>query len=434
MCMIFSLRPAVAEDHYESTGEKPMMKDSDKAWPSRLAWTGVLILMIGTMSLVMTSRSDAQSEAALLFLRISPHARANGMGGAFVALSDQESPYYNPAGLGLFVQRQNGSFTFFPKAFHWLPGFTNDCELEHWAVNLGSGILGSGYGLPFSLGLGYYRTKLDFGHLARTDREGEVIESYNSYDRADNIVLSLGLDSHVAAGIGLTYKYLYSRLLPPSLGRAGSTYAFDFGALLKVPLADLLWPAFQSGSDVLFDVSPSFGICWSNLGPGIAYPGISTIFSCRDPLPKTFSYGAALETGISLKLKDDMKWNVVKLTSSLQYDMNLAGNDHYVIKKRGLELSIGDLLSCRMGGWKDQYFYHHENEWVPTHGFGLSLRGLILSFLWFTDDSFQKAVNEKSSFFKYVLENLDVRYEQVTYDAEGSPMADFKGYSMSIIF
>ncbi|MCJ7813427.1 hypothetical protein MUP95_08970, partial [bacterium] len=54
-----------------------------------------LILVLNAVSHVF-----AVSQAAVLFLMISPGARAAGMGEAFVALADDATAaYWNPAGL-----------------------------------------------------------------------------------------------------------------------------------------------------------------------------------------------------------------------------------------------------------------------------------------------------------------------------------------------
>jgi hypothetical protein len=192
------------------------------------------------------SHGLAQNEAALLYLRISPYARANGMGQAFVALSDQESPYYNPAGLGLFALSHYGSFTFYPKEFNWLPAFASDVELKHWALNVGYNLRNTKYRLPLSVGVGYYRTKMESGEQVHTSQTGDLLGTFRAYDRAHHVVFSLGIRSVVEGALGITYKHVDSYLIAPfgdgeeKDAANKSTYAFDFGALVKVPVIDLL--------------------------------------------------------------------------------------------------------------------------------------------------------------------------------------------------
>ena len=74
------------------------------------------------LALVATVRSFAASEAAVLFLQISPGARAAGMGETFVAMSDDATAvYWNPAGLAF----QTGSEVTLMHA-KWLPQLVSD--------------------------------------------------------------------------------------------------------------------------------------------------------------------------------------------------------------------------------------------------------------------------------------------------------------------
>ncbi|UCE17633.1 MAG: hypothetical protein JSV84_12215 [Gemmatimonadota bacterium] len=91
------------------------------------------------------------------------------MGQAFVALSDQESPYYNPAGLGLFALDHYGSLTFFPVKVNWLPAFASDFKLHHWAVNVGYNLRHTKFRLSVSIGLGYYHITMDCGEQVAYD-------------------------------------------------------------------------------------------------------------------------------------------------------------------------------------------------------------------------------------------------------------------------
>jgi hypothetical protein len=64
--------------------------------------TILMALVLLATGLVSTSYADI-SNAAVLFLRIAPGARAAGMGEAFVAISDDATAaHYNPAGLGAY--------------------------------------------------------------------------------------------------------------------------------------------------------------------------------------------------------------------------------------------------------------------------------------------------------------------------------------------
>ena len=68
----------------------------------RIMLTLLLVVVLLATGLVSTSYADI-SNAAVLFLRIAPGARAAGMGEAFVAIADDATAvHYNPAGLGAY--------------------------------------------------------------------------------------------------------------------------------------------------------------------------------------------------------------------------------------------------------------------------------------------------------------------------------------------
>ena len=70
----------------------------------------VLLLVAGLwpQGFFASEAQSAVSDAAVLFLRIAPNARAAGMGEAFVAIADDASTtHWNPAGLGEYPLAHN---------------------------------------------------------------------------------------------------------------------------------------------------------------------------------------------------------------------------------------------------------------------------------------------------------------------------------------
>ena len=407
--------------------EGMVMKTYHKVGARASSWLFVSMVVVPLLLFVCASHGLAQNEPAFPYLKISPYARANGMGQAFVALSDQESPYYNPAGLGLFYLSHHGSFTL-PRSFDWLPAFSNEIRLRIWAAHIGYNLRNTRYRLPFSVGIGFYRTKFDYGETC----------CESGYDRAHHFVFSLGIDSVVDGALGITYKRLRSHVTNFAPGVETSTadfsaHAFDIGSIVKVPVVDLLLPSAFSSSDFVFRFDPSFGICWSNIGPGISYG--TTIFDYDDktPLPKTFKYGTALETGLTYRTCG-IEWNLFTLIGTLQWDKNLVGEDGVIMKKRGLELAFADFFSYRTGGWKDKYFNTGENEWIPTQGYGVSLRGVVKPILMLIAQEGGYNTGRVRKLIDFLNTHFDVRYDRATYDADDSPLADFECYSCSIVF
>ena len=92
-------------------------------------------IVIASLLLIMvfaTQQALAVSEAALLFLLISPGARPAGMGEAYVAVAnDVSAVFWNPAGLAY----QSGREITFMHA-NWLPGLTDDLFYEFLAYKM----------------------------------------------------------------------------------------------------------------------------------------------------------------------------------------------------------------------------------------------------------------------------------------------------------
>jgi len=84
------------------------------------------LLASALILLTVTAPSFAVSESGVVFLLISPGARAAGMGEAFVGLADDATAvYWNPAGLAF----QTGKEITLMHA-NWLPQFDSDLTYE----------------------------------------------------------------------------------------------------------------------------------------------------------------------------------------------------------------------------------------------------------------------------------------------------------------
>jgi hypothetical protein len=152
-----------------------------------------------------------ESRAAVLFLLISPSSRANGMGGAGVALADETGAYYNPAAPALVARHHLFAATFYEDPVRWL--LTDDLRYSYSAFQVGwnSSAWSQRFspkhrsGGPFSVSaaLCLYRTRLDLGTQVRTDERGNVQGSFESFDKADNYAFSIGVHYLLDLGLGL---------------------------------------------------------------------------------------------------------------------------------------------------------------------------------------------------------------------------------------
>lgn len=220
----------------------------------------VLVLALGV------TNAFAVSEAALLFLLISPHARAAGMGEAFVGLADDVSAvYWNPAGLAFQEGKQ-----FTSMYVKWLPQF-NLADLYYLFGAYRQDIEGLGT-------IGGNVTYLNLGEQIRTNAQGVEEGRFNSSEWAVTLSYSTLLSENL--GVGINLRFIQSNLSPQAAGTElgsgkASAFAFDVGVLKKKFLLDRL----------------SFGVNLSNLGPKVAYIDDSQ----ADPLPTNLRAGFAYQ-------------------------------------------------------------------------------------------------------------------------------------------
>jgi hypothetical protein len=220
----------------------------------------LLVLLLGV------SNVFAVSEAGVLFLLISPTARAGGMGEAFAGIADDVSAtYFNPGGLAFQEGKQFSSM--YSK---WLPQF-NLSDLYYLFGGYRQSIKGLGT-------IGFNVTYINLGEQTYTDESGpEPLGTFNSNEYA--LTASYATRLSDTFGFGLNLKYIRSNLSQGvSVGAektsgTANAFAIDIGLLKKNLLINRL----------------NFGFNIANLGPKITYVDASQ----ADPLPTNLRVGLA---------------------------------------------------------------------------------------------------------------------------------------------
>jgi len=224
----------------------------------------LLVLFLGTFA----AESYAVSEAGVLFLMISPGARAAGMGEAFVAIADDASAvYWNPAGLAFQTGRE---ITLMHT--NWLPQFGSDLYFDFLAYRQNFEGLGV---------VGVNVTYLNLGEQTRTDETGNELGTFNSHEFAITAAFGARISENMSVGIGL--RFIRSSLSDVGAGSEkgdgkANGFAVDLGWLYK--------PSFLRGL--------SFGANLSNLGPKMTYIDAAQ----ASPIPTN------LKVGVAYKLLD----------------------------------------------------------------------------------------------------------------------------------
>ena len=203
---------------------------------------------------------------AVPFLRISPDARAGGMGELGVATNpDASSSYYNLGKVPFNESNAGINLTYTP----WLKKLVNDVYLAS-----ASGYYKLNENEALSASLRYF----SLGSIQFTDQYGNQLSTGNPREYGIDVGYSRKLGPRTGIGVGL--KYIYSNLASGASSssgtyKAGSTVAGDIG----------LYHNSQNAAGQGW----AFGAALTNLGGKIAYTNNAT---AKDFLPANLGLGA----------------------------------------------------------------------------------------------------------------------------------------------
>lgn len=241
----------------------------------------ILAAVIIFSSLIISNQDTfAQSSTAVStgvpFLLIGPNSRFAAMGETGTAIADDASAmHWNPSGLAFQTQGTEVNFTHSP----WLAGLNiGDLFYDY--------VAGRKYIKSINGTVGASLTYLNIGEIIVTDETGrETGNNYKAYEMA--VALAYATKLSPAWGVGITTRFIYSRLSPNDLtvgnekgtGTAFTT-SFDLSALWRP----------QTGAKWLKNKF-SFGVNLSNLGPKISYVDAAQ----ADPIPTQLRFGVAYD-------------------------------------------------------------------------------------------------------------------------------------------
>lgn len=287
------------------------------------------------------------STASVVWMTITPGARANGMGEAFTALADDATAsYWNPAGLA-FVDSTRQELTL--QHSNWLPQLADDLYYEF----LGYAKYLKGWG-----GIGGNITFMSMGEQLETTSEGIELGTFYSYGVA--LTGSFGTEVAPGVSVGLGLKFIYDHLYYQDSGK-GTSFAADLGVLYHVPMDDL-----GLGNIGRLNIAA----CLSNLGPNVSYGGNTE----NNPLPRTIRAGLAYIPFDSHLTRLRVTADYSKLLTSVDDGFGTEFNENKW--GAGTEFWYYDLLALRAG-------YIHDTEGIstiqgPTFGAGLQYGGFQL--------------------------------------------------------
>ena len=295
------------------------------------------IVLVGLLAFA-SAQAFAQATSGAQSLNITPGARADAMGRANVALSnDATSNWWNPAALAGLNQR-----VFSLMHTQLVPDLASDVYYEY----LGYAQHVEGWG-----GIGGSLIFLTYGKSVATDENGVEKGTFSSYEISPSVSLGTEIAKGLSAGISL--KYVYVSLAPKQFtldGQAGTgdTFAADLGLLYDV-----------SG----LGIPVRIGANVQNLGPNISFIDQDQ----SDPI------GRKLWLGVGIKALDTGNF---RLLWEADMDKSLIYSNEKPIWNTGGELSYASYAALRAG-----YIYDKDGEIKdPTFGFGVQVTSLSFDY------------------------------------------------------
>ena len=279
---------------------------------------GILVLLVAQGAFAVTT--------SVIWLDITPGARANGIGESFTAVADDATAsYWNPAGLAF---KQEGQREITLQHSQWLPQLADDLYYE---------FLGYAQSLEGLGGVGGNITFMSMGEQQEIEAGStEPIGTFYSYGISADA--AFGTEVAPGLGVGLGLKFIYDHLYYKDNGK-GSSFAADLGVLYHVPE--------QSFGNV------SLGATVTNLGPNVSYGGNSE----NNPLPRKLKLGVAY-----VPFEDEL----TSLLIAGDYTKLLVGIDDGIAEEvkdnkwgAGAEFWYYNLLALRAG-------YVHDTEGETT--------------------------------------------------------------------
>ena len=324
----------------------------------------IILLLIISLAILYNKKVVAQEgntkvgTTAANFLQLEIGARAIGLGGAYVALSnDATGLFWNSAGIGL-VDNGNAVYQFGSRY----------ADITHHYV-----------GLVYSLGsddkIGVMVNYVDIGDMEITtlnDPDGTG-QYFSASDLALGLSYARQLTDHVY--VGVIFKYIQENIWMET----ASGFAIDMGAIYKIEESGISvgMNLANFGPDMSINDAPNLEFYKEKVD---GYPGSPTpksVYATKTfPLPLVFSMGFAMNF---------IGRNTIVLPSSAhELMLSISANDSFDAPFRGnvgLEYTWQNTLSFRSG-----YHIGYDTKDLSL-GFGLNLKSfttldITLDYVW----------------------------------------------------
>ncbi|MBI5473991.1 MAG: hypothetical protein HY961_16765 [Ignavibacteriae bacterium] len=406
--------------------------------------------------------SHAQGETGVPFLLIEPSPEANGRGntGTAVISNNPIATLTNAGQLGIFSLSNYFSGSLYTPKTQWLPTFgLSDLTYSVWAANAGYN-LREALGLPFEagIGIGYSRIDLNLGTFMRMNENGEVIGTFDAYEKSEQMSMGFGADYFLRIGVGWNFKNIRSVLggsdVAPFTSEAKAS-ATDFGLIIQAPIFDILKMAGTESVDIYPGIEPlvniTFGYARSNMSNQVIHYGADLQFT--DPLPRNATIGLSADFGLVANV-NAQSWKIIMFTVAREaqdvlvtryadgrfsYQPGLGDISFFghVVRgelsrtdkaslHKGWEVGLGEFVYIRGGSFAQSPDFGNRN--FTTSGLGIRLAGLFKAIGTAIPESAPPDV------FSFLIRHVDVAFDHAEYKtSDGHPLSGTKFSSISVM-
>ena len=371
--------------------------------------------LIFILLILFTTIIFPQGQGAVPFLTLqqSPLLQGAGQTGVAIITDDPIGFYYNPAILGVTAQSNHVSTLFMTNNADWL-GYLN-LNTNSYGFNIGYNLKKN---IPLSVGIGFIHNLFSYNIPSYFGNE----ESFNSFS------LGASLNYPVIFSLGFSIKK-FNSTLGGDISTNYKTYeasemAYDFGALVSVPISNyLLEKTKYDICDNLF-LTPKLnfvlGYSITNIGNEIYYidPAQS------DPIPRTAKLGYSINLGADFHLDNKtitaFDYTFVAEASDLLPESDSIGNTTY----KGLlgDISIGkNLIQLKYTNNTIIHKAHIFNIFETVKfafgnyvGKGLEYNPKTSAFVISTKGLFKLLDNGDNTVLGFILKHLGLEYTHST--------------------
>lgn len=343
-------------------------------------------------------------------IRISPGARANGMGEAMVAVVDPMSADFNPGTMGLYAFNRN--FSFSTSKTNWISNiFGNSYKVDyrHYFAGLKFDYPHENFLKAISLGVEYHNKFLDLGEFDVLRENNRLFTTTHSWMNCETMILSLGYRSFVDLGVGVGFQYVREHLRsnPDDYWKEDNYGAGDWGIIARKSLSSVIQ---NLRKEYVPGLLPHYSF---NIIPALAYSRNNIAEKHNNnTLPELSRYGYSLE--FRMETEGVLLFSFLHSKEHIHDKHRFSGGRE--INNYGREITALDILQVR---WGNSYYLNSDNN-RNTVGYTFKTDGITKLLM----RDFLKSYAEREDIFFRILKRLSIQYSSSLWKSNSCHLVD----------